>query len=407
MLPSHALTKIRIPFERALDFANKEKITEILYPLFVHDIGALLYHPSNPSQPRGGVGGGAAGALSAMNDRRRSDQQRYLAGPQAPQTPSLHHHSLSNPMSAGVQQPASSRPSIDRAHTFPTPPASASSVMGMPQQPGQYDSWSNAPVQGNQPLSIDTGLSNTRSVPTTPASTPPGKIIPGTAYPTPDSYPSSRTVYSAPSGQQARYPSQQMSFGAPLPSTYHKTDMPPPTKTGEFYSELASHSFISDQAKEEPDHEQDHEYTHATPYSANRSSYSYNPNAGGPPQAGEQVPNDLQTSPQQNGSDRATPRTATGAQPQWQSQYGAPQRSNTAPASNVYNVMEPRDTTNGAPDYYAAAPLSNGLSGQKRSRDDDDDADEVKRQKTGGADGGPVGGSPYNMSQPPIPARKR
>ena len=43
--PMH-LKGVWIPFDRALDFANKEKITEQLYPLFVHDIGALLYiHP--------------------------------------------------------------------------------------------------------------------------------------------------------------------------------------------------------------------------------------------------------------------------------------------------------------------------------------------------------------------------
>jgi hypothetical protein len=39
-----------IPFERALDLANKENITDILYPLFVHNIGSLLYDPSNISQ---------------------------------------------------------------------------------------------------------------------------------------------------------------------------------------------------------------------------------------------------------------------------------------------------------------------------------------------------------------------
>ncbi|KAN0095344.1 apses domain containing protein [Hyaloscypha variabilis] len=56
--PMH-LKGVWIPFERALEFANKEKITELLYPLFVHNIGALLYHPINrgfptPSQiPRG------------------------------------------------------------------------------------------------------------------------------------------------------------------------------------------------------------------------------------------------------------------------------------------------------------------------------------------------------------------
>jgi hypothetical protein len=41
----------RIPYERALALANQEKITEKLYPLFVHNIGALLYHPSNAARP--------------------------------------------------------------------------------------------------------------------------------------------------------------------------------------------------------------------------------------------------------------------------------------------------------------------------------------------------------------------
>ncbi|RFU28189.1 hypothetical protein B7463_g8127, partial [Scytalidium lignicola] len=47
--PMH-LKGVWIPFERALDFANKEKITESLYPLFVHNIGALLYHPTNQTR---------------------------------------------------------------------------------------------------------------------------------------------------------------------------------------------------------------------------------------------------------------------------------------------------------------------------------------------------------------------
>lgn len=53
--PMH-LKGVWIPFEKALEFANKEKITEMLYPLFVHNIGALLYHPVNH-----GGGGGHAG----------------------------------------------------------------------------------------------------------------------------------------------------------------------------------------------------------------------------------------------------------------------------------------------------------------------------------------------------------
>ncbi|CAN6605605.1 hypothetical protein TRVA0_003S00298 [Trichomonascus vanleenenianus] len=39
------LKGVWVPFERALAFANKEKITDLLYPLFVHDIKKLLYHP--------------------------------------------------------------------------------------------------------------------------------------------------------------------------------------------------------------------------------------------------------------------------------------------------------------------------------------------------------------------------
>ncbi|RKK69783.1 Cell pattern formation-associated protein STUA [Fusarium oxysporum] len=47
--PMH-LKGVWIPYDRALDFANKEKITELLFPLFVHNIGALLYHPSNSNR---------------------------------------------------------------------------------------------------------------------------------------------------------------------------------------------------------------------------------------------------------------------------------------------------------------------------------------------------------------------
>lgn len=47
--PMH-LKGVWIPFERALDFANKENITDLLYPLFVHNIGSLLYDPSNINQ---------------------------------------------------------------------------------------------------------------------------------------------------------------------------------------------------------------------------------------------------------------------------------------------------------------------------------------------------------------------
>ncbi|KTW28115.1 hypothetical protein T552_01976 [Pneumocystis carinii B80] len=41
------LKGVWISFERALEFANKERITDLLYPLFVTNIKAFLYHPTN------------------------------------------------------------------------------------------------------------------------------------------------------------------------------------------------------------------------------------------------------------------------------------------------------------------------------------------------------------------------
>jgi enhanced filamentous growth protein 1 len=49
------LKGVWIPFERALNFANREKITELLFPLFVADIKTLLYHPGNPPMLRGPI----------------------------------------------------------------------------------------------------------------------------------------------------------------------------------------------------------------------------------------------------------------------------------------------------------------------------------------------------------------
>ncbi|KIN07350.1 hypothetical protein OIDMADRAFT_111132 [Oidiodendron maius Zn] len=48
--PMH-LKGVWIPFERALALANQEQITERLYPLFVHQIDSLLYHPANAARP--------------------------------------------------------------------------------------------------------------------------------------------------------------------------------------------------------------------------------------------------------------------------------------------------------------------------------------------------------------------
>ena len=113
----------------------------MLYPLFVHNIGALLYHPTN--QARSSIGN------AAMTARGRPDQQEYMRTPQGTQPPTLtHHHSMTNPIGASIPQPphsiaphpASGRPGLDRAHTFPTPPTTASSLtMGLGNSGSSYE----------------------------------------------------------------------------------------------------------------------------------------------------------------------------------------------------------------------------------------------------------------------------
>lgn len=371
--PMH-LKGVWIPFDRALDFANKEKITEQLYPLFVHDIGALLYHPSN--QPRPGLGN--SNALAAV-DRRRSDARLMGAPPTSTAPPLHHHHSMSTPMTQPphsiAPNPAGGRPGLDRAHTFPTPPTSASSNFGGVAPHNSYGEWSNG-----QPLQIDTGLSNARSVPTTPASTPPG-IQP---YQTSQAYDSSRQMYTAPSTQ---YPSQMRQFGGPLPSTGIKSDMAPPPRAGE-----ADHT-VDTKPQDAHDEHADHEaaYTHQhTAYGAPRGSYSYNPNG---PAVGR-VGDDVHSSPHQNGSGREAPRD------QWQQPgYGA--QPAQGPSASVYNPVEPRANGDGSYVGFPSTYVNGSIPGAKRVRELDDDVDDdtLKRQKTGHEDGGPVGGgSPFNSA---------
>ncbi|KAF2124197.1 apses-domain-containing protein [Dothidotthia symphoricarpi CBS 119687] len=427
--PMH-LKGVWIPFERALEFANKEKITEQLYPLFVHDIGALLYHPSNQT---------------------RASTQRYMAGPTTSQPPSLHHHhSMSNPVGGAMSQPphaiqphpSSGRPSIDRAHTFPTPPTSASSIMGMGNQGSSYE-WNGNNVQntpGSQPLSIDTGLSNARSVPTTPASTPPGVVQQGISYPSGQSFDGSRPMYSAPPSQPGQYHTQgqpMMTYRQDGP--YPKTEMAPPSRITDVTDEevkpadgmmpQGNDQVSAAPAGSEADHEQDHEYTHSNaPYNGNRSTYGYNPGAapGSIHPDHAHLSPEMTGSPHQNGSGRATPRTAATGQTQWNPGYPTPQR-HAPPSSNLYNVMsDPRGAPNGNGPHHEAYPGQGAVSqysnqayppmnGSKRGRDDEDqesysrpdsvqgdDMGGMKRRKT--MEGGAVGG-PY--AQDPNPGLQR
>jgi protein SOK2 len=160
----------------------------------------------------------------------------------------------------------------------------------------------------------------------------------------------------------------------------------------------------------EDEQEQDHEGEYAqtaTPYGAAQSSYSYNPNSGSNPADISRVAEI--TSPQQNGSGRVTPRTS-GNSASWQGGYPTPQRSNTAPASNLYNVVDSRDSANGAAEGYYSSAINGNIGSGKRGREDDDDDTDNKRQRTEHDEGGPVGGStgsPYAVTSRPTSQRKR
>lgn len=395
----------RIPFDRALDFANKEKITEQLYPLFVHNIGALLYHPQNTG--RQSISGATAIAAA---DRRRADGD-YMRTPQSTQPPPLpHHHSMATPGGAHLPQPShsmaqhpgSGRPGLERSHTFPTPPTSASSMMGINHSGSSYEPWATSGPPQAQPLTIDTNQSNSRSVPQTPATTPPGTSMPQmSTYQTSQGYDNSRPMY-APSSQQGGYGAQpgMPRYGQIQSGPYVKSEMAPPSRGGaevDTNGDQKPHDGYGSQSHEHPhddtDGEHEGEYTHsAGPYNGGRVSYGYaaHPTPTSLHGDASHMSSDLNGSPDHKPSGGATPRTTTSY-----NGYNTPQRTQL-PSSNLYSVMsDNRNAANGADLYgghsgYAAYP--NGLPPpNKRVRELDDpedgysnpdDNDNLKRRRT-------------------------
>ncbi|KAF7563460.1 hypothetical protein G7046_g679 [Stylonectria norvegica] len=437
--PMH-LKGVWIPYDRALDFANKEKITEMLYPLFVHNIGALLYHPTNENRTT---------QVMAAAERRKADANNQMRNPVPSPLPSIgvnhHHHTMGHPQAHHQGHPsqghpqghpqgslASShgiRPVLDRAHTFPTPPTSASGVLGGMGASENFN-WQGQGMpgpQGNNPMSIDTGLGNTRSMPTTPATTPPGSSIQGMqsyqqgAQP----YDGSRQMYNAASSQQSPYQTsaaitQDRMYAQG--NSYAKNEMGPPSSrpsasgpsgeqhdtkppNGLIHPDHASQSHAGD---DETDHEHDTEYTHDSgAYDTSRTSYNYTAPGVGALTNDANISPEMTTSPNHApASGRATPRTAAPPQPYYAQHagYNTPPRVQQS-TSNLYNVMSnDRGPTNGVANNdvyapaadlsgsltngYAAQPptMNGGSSGHKRGRDDDD---ELSR---------PVGDGPGGMS---------
>lgn len=65
------LKGVWIPYERALEFSARERIVDLLYPLFVADIKSFLYHPLNYTR--------TVQVLAAAERKKQVDQMRMQA----------------------------------------------------------------------------------------------------------------------------------------------------------------------------------------------------------------------------------------------------------------------------------------------------------------------------------------
>lgn len=292
------------------------------------------------------------------------------------QAPPLHHHH-SMQASVGGQVPSTphsmtgapggGRPGIDRAHTFPTPPTSASSVMGIAGSNAPYE-WSQQSipngVSNSQPLSIDTApMNNARSMPTTPATTPPGQSTQNMQpYSSHQSYDSKHYYATTPSSQNG-----YAQPGGPRYDSF-KGDMGPPTapNTGNTESNQGDHKsdFASSHAGNEgPDHPENSYINSNAGYPSSRPPYSYNPGQDHP-----QLSPEMTSSPHQTGSGRGTPRTLPSGQPNWAGEYRTPPQSHSG---SMYNPAVDSRTSNasGSVDNYATSTFN---PAGKRRRDDDE-----------------------------------
>ncbi|VVT45738.1 uncharacterized protein SAPINGB_P000866 [Magnusiomyces paraingens] len=149
------LKGVWIPYERALEFSTRERIVDILYPLFVADIKTFIYHPTNLTRT---VQVLAAAERKKQIDQFRIQQQQAAAMSAAS---NAHHQNSQNQMHPQVQQshllPAlSSNPQLsqvaENSHTNPTDQSSRQmgpiEMKHMAQQhPQQSPMW--IPIHGN------------------------------------------------------------------------------------------------------------------------------------------------------------------------------------------------------------------------------------------------------------------
>ena len=351
---------------------------------------------------------------------------------------------------------------MERAHTFPTPPTSASSLIG---GVGASDSfqWGQQGMsngQGPNHISIDTGLSNgsipdshSNRGPNTPATTPPGSSVQNMhSYPpVSQPYDNSRQMYQ---GSQPQQPSYQSSNAPPQDrplygqSPYVKSEMGPPSSrpggagsdqadskppNGMMHPAQSENGSQHQATEDEGDHEHETEYTHdGGAYDANRGPYNYSVPPSAPISSDHaHIAPDISGSPHQGAnSGRATPRSAAPQAYYSQGGYNTPPPRPGQSSSTLYSVISnDRGPSSGASasDVYAGQPETNGSlqngyapppvmnggsSGLKRGRDDDDDRPtsggngmplDAKRRKMLEGSTGPAPSPTYNIHGSAMP----
>lgn len=275
-------------------------------------------------------------------------------------------------------------------------------------------------------MSIDTNLSNTRSMPATPATTPPGSSIqsmPSAYPPVSQSYDNSRG-YSAQPLQSPYQTANTSPQDRPIygQGSYVKSEMgPPPSsrpsisgvsgeqdqKSANGYPSQGSEHVSQGGPEEEADHEHEAEYTHDRgAYDNGNTQYNYSaqPLPSLQPEHPHLSPDMSGSTGHQGASGRSTPRSAAPPAAYYQSGYSTPPRGAQQPS--MYNVVSndrgPTNGNTGSDIYgsqadvnssmqngYAPNPLNGASSGIKRGRDDEEERPlsggpgmDLKRRKT-------------------------
>lgn len=140
------LKGVWIPYERALEFSARERIVDLLYPLFVADIKSFLYHPLNYTR--------TVQVLAAAERKKQVDQMRIQAQ-QPPQqsgyylqAPPQHHEDQLPPPPSDqrLQSP------YIYSHPLPPPTFASSGSAGAPPSTSAPSTTSTSPRNHSQTL---------------------------------------------------------------------------------------------------------------------------------------------------------------------------------------------------------------------------------------------------------------